>query len=356
MREDPNNKRALTNRLPRPLIKFQRNLNPQPPRRRVAPGSRWQALGVRLRNPTSNSAMNPLSCCLVSALLVLVVGEAAETPQAPVLLGFARIPAGEFMMGDALDGIKDASPHKVILNEYFMQDTEVYKAQWDDVQAWGVRHGYTDLRVGDGKAADHPVRTVTWYDVVKWCNARSEKEGLTPCYYTDVEQTMEYRISEQNLANTMVKWLANGYRLPTEAEWEQAARGGLSGKRFPWGDTISHYQANFYNEGKEAYQAGSDGYKIGEDPYTSPVGSFAANGYGIHNMAGNVWEWCWDWYAEYPSGMQTNPRGHDPGSDRVVRGGSWASHSSHCRVAHRYHIIPSGLADAGFHPVRSSVH
>ena len=91
------------------------------------------------------------------------------------------------------------------------------------------------------KAASHPVHAINWYAVVKWCNARSQKEGLTPCY-TVCGATYQ----TGNNAAVICNWAASGYRLPTEAEWEKAARGGLSGKNFPWGDTISHSQANYY--------------------------------------------------------------------------------------------------------------
>jgi len=258
-------------------------------------------------------------------------------------------------MGDSLDGDKDSLLHKVIVSAFYLQRKEVTKVQWDEVRAWGLKHGYSDLMDGTGRVADHPVRVVSWYDALKWCNARSEKDGLTPCYYMDVAQRVVYRTGEKDLADTMVKWAADGYRLPTEAEWEMAARGGLIGKRFPWGDTISHDQSSFYNSGNEAYQSGSVGYNSVEEPYTSATGSFAPNGYGLYDMAGNVSEWCWDWYAKYPPDQQTNPRGPESGSDRVVRGGSWASKAAHCRVAYRYHCIPGSYADVGLRPVRGPV-
>jgi formylglycine-generating enzyme required for sulfatase activity len=281
---------------------------------------------------------------------------AAGTLKAADLPGFALIPAGEFMMGDALDGDKDAPRHKVNVSAFYMQKTEVTKAQWEEVRAWGLKNGYTDLREGAGKAAEHPVLAVFWYDAVKWCNARSEKEGLTPCYYTDAAQTVPYRTGKSDLANTMVKWSATGYRLPTEAEWDKAARGGLESKRFPWGDVISHSEANFRNvanftnegqgrnESKKSFQTGTTGYHptymTGEKPYTSPVGSFAANGYGLYDMAGNVWEWCWDWYGDYPSVLETDPRGAVSGSERVFRGGAWDCNARGVRCATRYRYRP----------------
>ena len=273
---------------------------------------------------------------------------------------FALIPAGEFTMGDTLDGDKNATPHNVSVSAFHMQKMEVSKAQWDEVREWGLTYGYSDLPEGKGKAADHPVQTVSWYDVVKWCNARSEMERLTPCYYTDKGQTLVYRSGNVDLDSTLVNWSGNGYRLPTEAEWEKAARGGLADRRFPSGDTISHEAANFSNNGKESYQAGTAGFHpaclAGSAPYTSPVASFAANGYGLHDMAGNVCEWCWDREGRYPATSQTDPRGAAAGSCRELRGGAWGSNAQACRVTSRNFIDPgAAYYNYGFRCVRSSM-
>lgn len=285
---------------------------------------------------------------------------APEKQPAPAPPGFALIPAGEFVMGDALDGIKAAPQHKVNVSAFFMQKNLVTKAQWDEVRVWAMKHGYSDLPVGEGKAPNHPVFGVSWYAAVKWCNARSEKEGLVPCYHTDSAKTEAYRSGDKDIANEMVKWDASGYRLPTEAEWEKAARGGLVGKRFPWGDTISHREANFCNGIKQDYETGSAGfhptYKTGEWPYTSPVGSFPANGYDLHDMVGNAFEWCWDRLDVYPDAVETDPRGPDKGSGRVRRGGCWALFGSGCRVALRKGEGTDFFINAnGFRPVRSAV-
>jgi len=270
----------------------------------------------------------------------------------PAPVGFALIPAGEFQMGDALDGIKDAPVHTVDVSAFVMAKHEVTKTLWDEVRAWGLWHGYTDLAVGAGKVANHPVQTLSWYDVVKWCNAKSVKEGLLPCYLVGGEV---YRTGKRD--DVVCRWVANGYRLPTEAEWEKAARGGLSGKRFPWGDAISHVQANFANVGKEVYQNGSTGYHptyaVNGTPFTSPVGSFAANSYGLYDMAGNVWEWCWDWRGKYPSASQTDPYGTTSGTDRVICGGSWIYRADGMRCAYRSSDWPGSAGnDVGFRLAR----
>ncbi len=271
---------------------------------------------------------------------------------------FLQIPAGSFTMGDALDGLSDAPTHTVNVSAFYIGKYEVTKAEWNEVRAWAVINGYTHLAIGSGKASNYPIHSISWFDMVKWCNARSQMEGLNPCY------TVSGTVMKTGTTAPTVNWTANGYRLPTEAEWEKAARGGVSGKRFPLGmDTISHSQANYYSSTKDSYDA--DGwanqyhptYAAGSRPYTSPVGSFAANGYGLHDMAGNVWEWCWDRYgASAYVNNASDPRGANLGSLRVLRGGGWFSDAFGCRAAYRFNFTPSYTYNGiGFRVARSSV-
>ena len=263
--------------------------------------------------------------------------------QPPPASGMTLIPAGNFTMGDTLDGDMSALPlHSVYVSAFYMDRAEVTKALWDDVYQWAITHGYSFDNPGLGKAANHPVHTVNWFDVVKWCNARSEKERRTPAYYTNAAQTTVYRAGQVRVENNWVKWNA-GYRLPTEAEWEKAARGGASGRRFPWSDadTITHSRANYISSSNVLWDVSpTRGYhptfNDGVLPYTSPVGYFAPNGFGLYDMAGNVWEWCWDRAEVYSSSSETDPHGSTLGSQRVYRGGSAITSLGLNRVAFRY--------------------
>jgi formylglycine-generating enzyme len=281
------------------------------------------------------------------------------TYNSPNPAGMVLIPAGSFTMGDNLDGDSYALPlHTVYVGGVYMDEYLVTKSLWDTVYQWAIAHGYSYDNAGSGKASTHPVQSVNWYDVVKWCNARSEKEGLTPCYYADSGWTAVYRTGQ---VAPYVKWTANGYRLPTEAEWEKAARGGASGHRFPWSDaeTINWNRANYYASGLFNYDVNPTiGYNpawiSGDYLYTSPVGSFAANAYGLYDMAGNVWEWCWDWFDLYSSSSQTDPRGPTSGSNRVLRGGSWFDDAEGARCASRHYYYPTFayIPSIGFRCVR----
>lgn len=269
--------------------------------------------------------------------------------------GMVPIPAGSFTMGDSLDGNPSALPlHTVQVSAFYMDQYEVTKALWDEVRVWANSNGYDLGTTGLGKATNHPVHTVNWYDVLKWCNARSERDGWLPAYYTSAAQATVYRTGSVAVQNDWVRWGA-GYRLPTEAEWEKGARGGASGHRFPWvnTDNITHSLANYYSDSRDAYDTSPTRsfhptFNDGVIPYTSPVGYFAANGngYGLYDMTGNVSEWTWDLDGSYSSSAQADPRGPTSGLYRVFRGGGWFSGrysgAAPCRSADRDVSLPTG--------------
>ena len=276
----------------------------------------------------------------------------------PPPTGMVLIPGGGFTMGDTLDGESDAVPvTNVNLSAFYMDVNLVSYSLWTNVYSYATSHGYSFVNAGAGKAYNHPVQTMDWYDCVKWCNARSQQAGKSPVYYTDAGLTQIYTNGE---GAVYPNWAAKGYRMPTEAEWEKAARGGLNGQRFSWGNTISESQANYHSDLGYSYDLGPKGYNAiatGNYPYTSPVGSFAPNGYGLNDMSGNLWEWCWDWYGT-PYAGGTNPTGPSSGSYRVLRGGSWDNHAIYCRVAFRssnYYSPNSALIYLGFRCVLPAV-
>jgi formylglycine-generating enzyme required for sulfatase activity len=161
-----------------------------------------------------------------------------------------------------------------------------------------------------------PVEQVNWFKAVEFCNKLSQNEGLAPAYTVNGED---------------VSWnrSANGYRLPTEAEWEYAARGGN-------GSPGNFTYAGSNNVDEVAWYNGNSGDK------THPVGTKKANGLGLYDMSGNVWEWCWDWYGDYSGSAQTDPVGVSSGSYRVLRGGgSWGSSALEVRSAYRSYLNPS---------------
>jgi formylglycine-generating enzyme required for sulfatase activity len=261
--------------------------------------------------------------------------------------GMVLIPAGAFTMGDTLDGLLDATPVSVSMSAFYMDLNEVTLSKWHSVHYWAADHGYNFV-LASGKTANHPVQVVSWYDCVKWCNARSEQAGKTPVYYSDAGLTAVYRAGQ---VTVYANWAANGYRLPTEAEWEKAARGGQSGQRFPWSNWINQNLANYFGDTfSYAYDLGPVGYNpIGNYPATypgtSPVGSFAANGYGLNDMAGNVQEWCWDRYGTYAGGGDPHGPAGPSSNDRVFRGGGWDDNAVFLMCAYRNFNEPTHAAD-----------
>ncbi len=233
---------------------------------------------------------------------------AEEIPPAPS--GMVLIPGGTNAGADP-----DFGAYSLTVTAFYMDQYEVTQALWDEVYTWAITNGYSFGNAGSSKAASHPVHTVNWYDVVKWCNARSQKEGRPQVY------TVAGAVYKTGQHNGVVQTAAAGYRLPTDVEWKYAARGGVAGRRFPWGDSdeIQHARANYNSRDFFSYDT-SPTRGVHPDsgawPHTMPVGSFAANGYGVHDMAGNVAEWCFS----------------ESQSMRVFGAGCWANFADFCRV------------------------
>lgn len=210
-----------------------------------------------------------------------------------------RIPAGWFEMGSQ-DGSADETPrHRVFIDAFLMDRCEVTQAMYSEFPLPDPSHF---------KDPQRPVEQINWTDALAYCNERSLAEALTPCY--DIE-TGECDFE------------ANGYRLPTEAEWEYACRAGTETE-------------HAYGKGEGTLQTGA-WYKANAPQKTQPVAGKRANAWGLYDMHGNVKEWCHDYYGEsfYQESPDKNPRGPEQGSERVIRGGGWDSTADSCRSAYR---------------------
>jgi len=256
--------------------------------------------------------------------------------------GMVLVPAGTFTMGDSTDFDFNAIPTRVDVSAFYIDVYEVSWSQWQSVHLWAIRHGYESVNAGAGKGPNHPVQMVNWFDCVKWCNAKSEQAGKPPVYYSDPGLTAVYRSGEDTV---YPNWNVQGYRLPTEAEWEKAARGGWTGQRFPWGNVVNQNLANYQGAVNfYYYDLGPDGLNPtgsvgGTTPATTPIGLFAANGFGLYDMTGNVWEWCWDWFGTPYAGGR-DPHGASTGLGRIYRGGSWNYFATNCRLSYRLNNFP----------------
>jgi formylglycine-generating enzyme required for sulfatase activity len=211
---------------------------------------------------------------------------------------------------------------------------EVTWDEWQTVRTYAVAHGYSDLAgIGAGSAGDHPVRAVNWYDVVQWCNAKSEMEGLAPVYQVG---GVTYKTGESD--PTIVAG-ANGYRLPSEAEWEWAARGGVSTHGYTYSGGNDMNAVGWYYENS----AGA-AVILYDSRGTWPAGQKQPNELGLYDMSGNVWEWCFDsLYLDSGGGWL-----------RSIRGGGWHPIPGYCPVDGRSYCTPSAnLSDIGFRPARS---
>ncbi|MFC1715187.1 formylglycine-generating enzyme family protein [Candidatus Poribacteria bacterium] len=245
--------------------------------------------------------------------LFLIQGSSSDTP--PIVksksgVEMVQIPAGSFVMGDE-KGDVDEEPHEVYIDSFYMDKYPVTQEEYEKVMKENPARW---------KGKKNPVEQVRWSDAVKYCNARSRLEGLQPCY---------------NLETWKCDFSANGYRLPTEAEWEYTCRAGTK-TSYTFGDKpdkLRNYAWFKDNSGKRP----------------RPVGKKLPNPWGLHDMFGNVLEWCNDFYAVdyYLESPEKNPRGPEAGETKVVRGGSWDSTADKCRSSYRYNENP-GYSDVCF--------
>jgi len=243
----------------------------------------------------------------------------AQTSQS-VPEGFVRIQGGTFMMGSPENESKrknnEGPQHQVTVGSFYMGKYEVTQKEYQEIMGknWSNFMGDNLL-----------VESVSWFDAIEYCNKRSLKEGLTPAYTRDGDNNVTWNRD------------ANGYRLPTEAEWEYACRAGT---------TTAYHTGADISDNTGWYSANS-GRK------THPVGQKPANAWGLYDMHGNVWEWCWDWYGDYSSGSQTDPMGASSGTAHVLRGGAWLDYARDVRSASRVYSAPRerGLS-FGFRLVR----
>ncbi len=222
-----------------------------------------------------------------------------------------RIPAGSFQMGSG-DGADDEEPvHDVQVDGFLMDVHEVTQAHFESLMG---------MNPAKFKNPEHPVEQLGWYSAIKYCNMRSLREGLEPCYDLDTAEC---------------NFEANGYRLPTEAEWEYACRAG-STSPFSFGDDERQLGAHAWYEANASSQ-------------TQPVKQKTPNPWGLYDMHGNVWEWCQDLYSDtfYGAAATENPCNTSDGEQRVLRGGGWESPPEFCRSSARYSEDP-GLADVCF--------
>jgi serine/threonine protein kinase/formylglycine-generating enzyme required for sulfatase activity len=242
-----------------------------------------------------------------------------------IVFDMVQIPTGQFWMGVSSmdeDADDDESPrHKVYINRAFWMTTTLVTQQMYE----------TVMKKNPSKkrSSNRPVESVSWFDAIIFCNNISRLSGLQEVYNIDSD---DKKLVGLNLT-------ANGFRLPTEAEWEYAARADYE---VPYAGSDDINQVACYSA--------NSGYN------TNPVGKFRNNAYGLYDMSGNVWEWCWDWYGQYPTTDRHDPLGEEKGSHRVRRGGSFRNKAAHCRVSNRAHSEPSSDSSAlGFRIVRTIV-
>jgi formylglycine-generating enzyme required for sulfatase activity len=226
------------------------------------------------------------------------------------------VEGGSFVMGDPYGNEDNKQLHRVTLSTFYIGKYEITNKQYEDVML---------NKLYEPDKNHYPVGDVTWFDAIAFCNRLSIIEALKPCY----SQNGESDPSKWNTKGTVIcDWSANGYRLPTEAEWEYAARGGKKSKGYQYSGSddlksVGWYEGNSWNQKQK-------------------IGLKSANEIGIYDMSGNQWEWCWDWYdaGYYSVSPEIDPRGPGTGQTRLLRGGNWCNAATLCRVSYRDYYSP----------------
>jgi formylglycine-generating enzyme required for sulfatase activity len=257
-----------------------------------------------------------------------------------------QIPGGSFQMGSTTGNSNEMPVHMVTLTGFYMGKYPVTQAQYRAVMGSNPSSSYG---VGD----NYPVYYVSWYNAIVFCNKLSMAEGLTPAYSisgsTNPADWGSVPTSSNSTWNAVtIVAGSTGYRLPTEAQWEYAAKGGDgSPGNYTYAGSNTIGDVAWYWNNIPSQTSGNSGYG------TQPVGTKQPNGLGLYDMSGNVWEWCWDWYSSYTSGAQTDPAGAASGSYRVARGGCWDGNASYARSVSRLNFYPGDRYQSyGFRLVR----
>lgn len=274
---------------------------------------------VFLRNVVHLCAVTLVFVCLAWSGTSL----AQETAENMVL-----VDGGTFLMGDTLDkGFHRETPvRRVTVKSFFISKYEVTFDEYDD---FCQSTGREKPKIARWERGQKPASCVSWFDAVDYCNWFSEREGLTPVYSGTGDAVA-------------CDFSANGYRLPTEAEWEYAARGGRKSGGYQYSGSDNAYDVAWYADNGRGY--------------SHPVGEKLANELGLHDMSGNVMEWCWDWYGSYKNSATDNPTGPSKGNERVYRGGSFGYDRNLVRVSFRASRTPGyGDRDLGFRLARTSL-